>query len=705
VRWLAVVVVLAGCLDAKLTVCASGKVCARGDVCDDVHDLCVSPAQLTACDGAADGTTCAAAGTAGECVGGVCLAQVCGDGIIELPEVCDPPAPGMGCSFDCLSNETCGNGVVDPGEACDDGNLASHDGCDSQCRPESPQWSIVPIAPIVTDALASAYDQGRHELVHVGGGYTWTIAHGSWRIATTTSPTPKTAAAAYDSSRSRIVLFGTTNNTIDQVWSWDGTAWQAITATTPSGTGGVTGVVYSPDRDEFLILTSKSQTWSWSDAAGFVAGPAVPSTGPVPDIAYDIARSRVVGSRRNASGQPEVLELGGSPLTWTTTSAAGPHQDALLVYDATRQKVLAIGGAEYDPVNGDSYYSNVVQWSGTTWTAVATTGAFPPRALAEGGYDPGAGVVVVSGLYFNFPDREDEWWLDETSTWTESTPGHPGPGPIIVDPGHQILVLPDLDAPWRWDGTQWTQIAAGPMHTVAGVYAPAMRATIVNDGTTTWQLAAGSWTAGPPTMGSGPMAYDDEHAQVVELGAAATNTLDVSGTSWTSVGPLPMTTPRGGTLAYDATSHSLVYEDASNSAAQLVSGAWQYALCPGFSYSAIPQYRRGSVLFAPGLRDKPIWERQGGTWIQREVLPTTANDPLLGSFVPNIAVDPANDALIYYTPVPGGRVMLVRVLTSGLPDETCVPGEDADGDGATGCADPDCWLSCSPQCPFGVHCM
>ncbi len=39
----------------------------------------------------------------------------------------------MGCSPDCLSDETCGNGHVDPecGETCDDGNQNPADGCAS----------------------------------------------------------------------------------------------------------------------------------------------------------------------------------------------------------------------------------------------------------------------------------------------------------------------------------------------------------------------------------------------------------------------------------------------------------------------------------------------------------------------------------------------------------------------------------------------
>ena len=50
-------------------------------------------------------------------------AALCGNGEIDLSEVCDDgnTLSGDGCSADCESDETCGNGQVDLGELCDDG--------------------------------------------------------------------------------------------------------------------------------------------------------------------------------------------------------------------------------------------------------------------------------------------------------------------------------------------------------------------------------------------------------------------------------------------------------------------------------------------------------------------------------------------------------------------------------------------------------
>jgi len=62
----------------------------------------------------------------------------CGDGILEIPELCDDGNldSGDGCDANCTLTG-CGNGIVTPGEACDDGNLASGDCCDASCALEA----------------------------------------------------------------------------------------------------------------------------------------------------------------------------------------------------------------------------------------------------------------------------------------------------------------------------------------------------------------------------------------------------------------------------------------------------------------------------------------------------------------------------------------------------------------------------------------
>jgi cysteine-rich repeat protein len=147
--------VLAGCLHGQGPTCADGRRCPADEVCDDVHSLCVDPAQVTACAGAAQMQACAYPGvTQGTCVDGVCFGNTCGNGMLDPGEVCDgdigiDTTAGQACSPDCRAIYVCGNGVVDPGESCDDGNSNPDDGCDS-CR--IPVWAVAPVvgSPLVS---------------------------------------------------------------------------------------------------------------------------------------------------------------------------------------------------------------------------------------------------------------------------------------------------------------------------------------------------------------------------------------------------------------------------------------------------------------------------------------------------------------------------------------------------------------------------
>ncbi len=68
-------------------------------------------------------------------------APVCGNGVLERGEACDPQAEAWkdgGCTQDCRREDGCGDGQVDAdkGETCDDGNVVFGDGCDGNCHAE-----------------------------------------------------------------------------------------------------------------------------------------------------------------------------------------------------------------------------------------------------------------------------------------------------------------------------------------------------------------------------------------------------------------------------------------------------------------------------------------------------------------------------------------------------------------------------------------
>jgi hypothetical protein len=80
------------------------------------------------------------------------IASVCGDGCVEPGEQCDPPQPGV-CTPNCTFVPIqCGNGVVDPGEQCDPptvnpANLAASSCTTSQCCGATCQLQTFDVSP------------------------------------------------------------------------------------------------------------------------------------------------------------------------------------------------------------------------------------------------------------------------------------------------------------------------------------------------------------------------------------------------------------------------------------------------------------------------------------------------------------------------------------------------------------------------------
>lgn len=143
-RWLGLVVFLAGCLTPSAVPCDDGRICPATTRCDEVHHTCVDPTQLERCVGTDDGTTCAIdAPDDGICDAQVCIVAGCGDGYLREPELCDGDstiAPDVDCRTlgfyeagpltcnsvcgydDAQCRGFCGDGMVTPGfEVCEDG--------------------------------------------------------------------------------------------------------------------------------------------------------------------------------------------------------------------------------------------------------------------------------------------------------------------------------------------------------------------------------------------------------------------------------------------------------------------------------------------------------------------------------------------------------------------------------------------------------
>ena len=125
--------------------CTPADPCQGPSTCDDSTHTCAPRTPL------ADGTSCAGGKI---CRQGQCLPSLCGNGIVDPGEQCDPPN-GTTCDSNC-QNIVCGDGVRSGNEQCDDGNRTNLDGCDSSCRFEQEQRATAVQMVWGTDAYCTA---------------------------------------------------------------------------------------------------------------------------------------------------------------------------------------------------------------------------------------------------------------------------------------------------------------------------------------------------------------------------------------------------------------------------------------------------------------------------------------------------------------------------------------------------------------------
>jgi len=114
-------------------VCGNGLV-EGNEECDPPNEVTCDPdcQRIPICgDGLLDGDELCDPPDAVHC--GPNCRWICGDSVVQEGEECDPP-DGVNCDSNCLSIIICGNSVVQAGEQCDDGNAVGGDGCSATCQ-------------------------------------------------------------------------------------------------------------------------------------------------------------------------------------------------------------------------------------------------------------------------------------------------------------------------------------------------------------------------------------------------------------------------------------------------------------------------------------------------------------------------------------------------------------------------------------------
>ena len=736
---LAVVLLLAAsCIRDPLVPCGD-VVCPANTVCFE-GSRCATQAQLDACAGRAATTPCTTPSIAsGACANDLCEPIVCGDGLVVGPEVCDDgnEISGDGCSADCRSLEVCGNGIVDGsvGEQCDDLPAGlSRDGCSSRCSIEYDFWfDVSPQLPQASGQASMAYDEHRHVTVLVDLGSTWEWDGFSWRKRTSVhSPGARSSPLlAYDSRLGVTIMYGGGSDAAgSDLWAWDGYDWSNITPTDEPAMAST--VAYDPAHDLLAIYDgTTTSTWDGVHWTAYVQPAPVPNRGA---MVFDPEGPRLI-----------LFDADGNTFAWSgtqwsqLTTPAHPTARAEPVLTRTANHVLLQGGSSTGPLN-DTWL-----WSGTAWTLLAPPAWPTPRHSPSSAYDIARDRVVVFGGGTGSP-LNDTWEYDG-STWAQRFPNlapaernfasaafAPWTGTLLLWGGQTLAS--DQDS-YEWDGAVWIHRAAPsevPSTRLAAMMT-AMRDRILLFGGALWSGASGlsnetwewdgTWHQVMTAHAPGPryfagMAYDGRRDRVVLFGGMSDTdfldeTWEFDGTDWTQQTPAHVPPAReGAMMAYDARRGVTVLFGGDGVISTYLDDTWEWdgtdwtertpAISPPGRYVGNAAYdsMRGRVAIFGGQDQyayrNDYWEWDGTTWTLSTSLTTPPID-----YGDTMGFDPVTGQMTILT-TDGATWTHVWVAPNQPADLCTDTAIDSDGDGLAGCADPDCWARCTPECPPDAPC-
>ena len=287
------------------------------------------------------------------------------------------------------------------------------------------QWHLRPTgAPALRANASLAAFPPMSQVVMVGGrpavdpatladSWVWT---GGWApVSGAPTPARRRSAMAYDSVRSRLVLFGggtSTDGYLNDTWEWDGVKWLGISSAMlpQSRTSPALGFFGDPTRPRTILNGGNvaaggvdlDSTWDWDGSSWTKLMPAhVPPARSAHAMAYDKVRNRLI----MFGGSTSLTALANFGDTWlwdgldwtkaeplTAPAARSGHQ---MAYDPATDRVLLFGGKTYDGTTQNDLWA----WDGITWTLLSTAGSPPARYHHTMAYDPTRfGLVLFGGL-------------------------------------------------------------------------------------------------------------------------------------------------------------------------------------------------------------------------------------------------------------------------------------------------------------------
>jgi hypothetical protein len=313
----------------------------------------------------------------------------------------------------------------------------------SACGPQTVQPSASPGGatwPAVRASASVTYDPVRRNLFVFGGTadfrtefndtWTWDSKHWTEQHPPIRPATRQDGLVAFDASRRVVVLFGGRSKGVDRndTWTWDGKNWtEQHPATTPPARGSA-AMAYDPRSQTVLLVGgftnhgNLSDMWSWNG------------------------------------------------VTWTELH---PNRVPQLVGAAMADdgKRLVLFGGPTSQVKG-RYLSQTWAWDGSNWSQLDPALNAPLDNAYSSAGDPRHGTVLFFGGTNGLIPRET--WVWDGSRWARQ---HPIAAPVersfahlVYDATRNGVILYGGEGPgsgwlgdiWAWNGSNWSQIDAGP---------------------------------------------------------------------------------------------------------------------------------------------------------------------------------------------------------------------------------------------------
>jgi hypothetical protein len=422
----------------------------------------------------------------------------------------------------------------------------------------------------------ATYDIDRGKVVVFGGisqdgtllddtwewdGARWTHACTSAACAASRPSARWKHAVAYDRRARATILYGGEHVvSLDDMWSWDGSAWKVLCVRPCSffapGRRSGHAMSYDSARQRTVLVSGNPSdgtwdTWEWDGTTW--AHRVLPTPGPRSGhaMASDTNRGRIVlfGGGLTGGLFSDTWEWDGSQ--WLrvctdpacTQSAPMARLEHALAFDAERGRTVLLGGWAISDNQG---LGDTWEWDGAKWLPVSA--AFGPRFGHSLTYDSARHVTVLFGGQSGGGLFDDTWEWNGIAWASNPMTTHPSSrsrqsmafdakrGRTVLFGGVDNNIRDDT---WEWDGVSWEQMqptARPPPRANAALAYDRRRGAVVLFGgmngprsfDDTWEWDGTVWTEEttpnrPPARAAHAMAYDDEHAKLILYGGLGEN--------------------------------------------------------------------------------------------------------------------------------------------------------------------------------------